>query len=87
MLLEAQRAPALEHTTCCIAGGGPAGVMLGLLLARQGVPVTLLEGHADFSREFRGDGIVPSTLEVLEQLGLLERVFELPHSRHQKAGS
>jgi 2-polyprenyl-6-methoxyphenol hydroxylase-like FAD-dependent oxidoreductase len=57
--------------------------MLGLLLARQGVPVTLLEGHADFSREFRGDGIVPSTLEVLEQLGLLDRVFELPHSRHQ----
>jgi 2-polyprenyl-6-methoxyphenol hydroxylase-like FAD-dependent oxidoreductase len=57
--------------------------MLALLLARQGVPVTLLEGHADFSREFRGDGIVPSTLEVLEDLGLLDRVFELPHSRHQ----
>jgi 2-polyprenyl-6-methoxyphenol hydroxylase-like FAD-dependent oxidoreductase len=52
--------------------------MLALLLARQGVPVTLLEGHADFSREFRGDGIVPSTLEVLDDLGLLDRVFELP---------
>src|SRR6516164_8570597 len=80
---EAQGSPALENTTCCIVGGGPAGVMLALLLARQGVPVTLLEGHADFSREFRGDGIVPSTLEVLDQLGLLGRVFELPHSRHQ----
>jgi 2-polyprenyl-6-methoxyphenol hydroxylase-like FAD-dependent oxidoreductase len=57
--------------------------MLALLLARQGVAVMLLEGHADFSREFRGDGIVPSTLEVLEQLGLLDRVLELPHTRHQ----
>jgi 2-polyprenyl-6-methoxyphenol hydroxylase-like FAD-dependent oxidoreductase len=57
--------------------------MLALLLARQGVPVTLLEGHADFSREFRGDGIVPSTLEVLDELNLLDRVFELPHTRHQ----
>src|ERR1051325_10300986 len=83
MTTETQSAAAVDRTTCCIVGGGPAGVMLALLLARQGVPVTLLEGHADFSREFRGDGIVPSTLEVLDDLGLLDRVFELPHSRHQ----
>jgi 2-polyprenyl-6-methoxyphenol hydroxylase-like FAD-dependent oxidoreductase len=74
---------ASEDTTCCIVGGGPAGAMLALLLARQGVAVMLLEGHADFSREFRGDGIVPSTLGVLEQLGLFDRVLELPHTRHQ----
>jgi 2-polyprenyl-6-methoxyphenol hydroxylase-like FAD-dependent oxidoreductase len=54
-----------------------------LLLTRQGVPVTLLEGHGDFSREFRGDGIVPSTLGVLDELVLLERVFEPPHSLHE----
>src|SRR5271170_1621247 len=65
----------------CIIGGGPAGIMLGLLLARAGLPVTVLEKHADFFRDFRGDTIHPSTLELLYQLGLLEKFLELPHSQ------
>ncbi len=60
------------QTTCCVVGGGPGGVMLALLLARQRVPVTLLEQHKDFDREFRGDTIHPSTLELLDQIGLAE---------------
>jgi 2-polyprenyl-6-methoxyphenol hydroxylase-like FAD-dependent oxidoreductase len=71
-------------TTCCIAGGGPAGMMLGLLLARAGVEVLVLEKHADFLRDFRGDTIHPSTLEILHELGLLEDFLKLPHQEvHQ----
>ena len=70
-----------EPTSCCIVGGGPAGAMLALLLARQRVPVTLLEMHHDFDREFRGDTVHPSTLEILDQLGLAERVHELRSSK------
>jgi 2-polyprenyl-6-methoxyphenol hydroxylase-like FAD-dependent oxidoreductase len=66
-----------ETTGCCIVGGGPAGAMLALLLTRRGVRVTLLEMHHDFDREFRGDTVHPSTLEILDQLGLAERVHEL----------
>lgn len=66
---------------CCIAGGGPAGMMLGLLLARAGVEVVVLEKHADFLRDFRGDTIHPSTLEVLYELGLLDRFLALPHQK------
>ena len=66
---------------CCIAGGGPAGMMLGLLLARAGVDVLVLEKHADFLRDFRGDTIHPSTLEVMHELGLLDRFLALPHER------
>ena len=66
-------------TTCCIAGGGPAGMMLGLLLARAGVPVVVLEKHGDFLRDFRGDTIHPSTLELMHELGLLEKFLRLPH--------
>jgi 2-polyprenyl-6-methoxyphenol hydroxylase-like FAD-dependent oxidoreductase len=66
-----------EATGCCIAGGGPAGAMLALLLARRGARVVLLEMHHDFDREFRGDTVHPSTLEILDQLGLAERVHEL----------
>jgi 2-polyprenyl-6-methoxyphenol hydroxylase-like FAD-dependent oxidoreductase len=69
------------NTTCCIAGGGPAGMMLGLLLARGGVPVTVLEKHPDFLRDFRGDTIHPSTLELMHELGLLDAFLKLPHSR------
>jgi 2-polyprenyl-6-methoxyphenol hydroxylase-like FAD-dependent oxidoreductase len=68
-------------TTCCISGGGPAGLMLGMLLARAGVDVTLLEKHKDFLRDFRGDTIHLSTMEVLEGLGLLHTFLELPHQR------
>ena len=64
-----------------IAGGGPAGMMLGLLLARAGIDTLVLEKHADFLRDFRGDTLHPSTLEVLAELGLLERLLELPHDR------
>jgi 2-polyprenyl-6-methoxyphenol hydroxylase-like FAD-dependent oxidoreductase len=66
---------------CCIAGGGPAGMMLGLLLARAGVDVVVLEKHADFLRDFRGDTIHPSTLEVMHELELLERLLTLPHQK------
>ncbi len=66
---------------CCIAGGGPAGMMLGLLLARAGVEVVVLEKHADFLRDFRGDTIHPSTLEVMHELGVLERFLTLPHQK------
>ncbi len=66
-------------TTCCIAGGGPAGMMLGYLLARAGVDVVVLEKHADFFRDFRGDTIHPSTLEVMHELGLLRAFLALPH--------
>ena len=66
-------------TQCCIAGGGPAGLMLGYLLARAGVRVVVLEKHDDFLRDFRGDTIHPSTLTVLDDLGLLEEFLQLPH--------
>jgi 2-polyprenyl-6-methoxyphenol hydroxylase-like FAD-dependent oxidoreductase len=66
---------------CCIAGGGPAGMMLGLLLARAGVEVAVLEKHTDFLRDFRGDTIHPSTLEVMHELGVLERLLTLPHQK------
>jgi 2-polyprenyl-6-methoxyphenol hydroxylase-like FAD-dependent oxidoreductase len=68
-------------TTCCIAGGGPAGMMLGFLLARAGVRVTVLEKHADFLRDFRGDTVHPSTLQLMHELGLLDEFLKLPHSK------
>lgn len=70
-----------ERTTCAIVGGGPAGMMLGLLLARAGVEVTVLEKHADFLRDFRGDTVHPSTLQLLDELGLGDRFAQLPQSR------
>ena len=70
-----------ETTTCAIVGGGPAGMVLGLLLARAGVEVTLLEKHADFLRDFRGDTVHPSTLRLLDELGLWDRFSALPQSR------
>lgn len=70
-----------SRTRCCIAGGGPAGVMLGLLLARAGVEVLVLEKHADFLRDFRGDTVHPSTLQVMDELGLLDAFLARPHDK------
>jgi 2-polyprenyl-6-methoxyphenol hydroxylase-like FAD-dependent oxidoreductase len=74
------------ETTCCVVGGGPAGMLLGYLLARQGVQVTVLEKHQDFLRDFRGDTVHPSTLEVLEELGLLKDFLQLPHREVESVG-
>jgi 2-polyprenyl-6-methoxyphenol hydroxylase-like FAD-dependent oxidoreductase len=74
------------HTRCCIAGGGPAGVVLGFLLARAGVDVVILEKHADFFRDFRGDTIHPSTLEVVYELGLLDEFLKRPHQEIKEVG-
>lgn len=71
------------ETTCCIVGGGPAGVMLGYLLARKGVEVTVLEKHQDFFRDFRGDTVHPSTLELMYELGLLSDFLRVPHQQLQ----
>ena len=69
------------QTRCCIAGGGPAGMMLGFLLARAGIDVYVLEKHKDFLRDFRGDTIHPSTLELMHELGLLEEFLKVPHQK------
>lgn len=71
--------PELVESRCCIAGGGPAGMMLGYLLARAGIDVLVLEKHADFLRDFRGDTVHASTLETMHELGLLEEFLERPH--------
>src|SRR6266566_2907899 len=73
-------ASTVENVDCCIVGGGPAGAMLALLLARKGIRVTLLEKQMDFDREFRGDTVHPSTMALLEQLGLVEKVLQLRHT-------
>jgi len=71
----------VSHTRCCIVGGGPAGMMLGYLLARAGVPTVVLEKHADFLRDFRGDTVHPSTLRIMDELGLLDAFLRRPHQR------
>ncbi len=73
--------PRTLATQCCIVGGGPAGMMLGFLLARAGVDAVVLEKHADFLRDFRGDTIHPSTLELMHELGLLDAFLRLPHRK------
>jgi 2-polyprenyl-6-methoxyphenol hydroxylase-like FAD-dependent oxidoreductase len=78
---EAQDIRDSRKTTCCVVGGGPGGMMLALLLARRGVPVTLLEQHKDFDRDFRGDTIHPSIMEILDQIGLAEPLHKLRHAK------
>lgn len=70
-----------SNTRCCIVGGGPSGMMLGFLLARSGVPVVILEKHADFLRDFRGDTVHPSTLQIIKEIGLLEKFNRLPQRK------
>ena len=74
------------ETECCIAGGGPAGIMLGYLLARQGVDVIVLEKHEDFLRDFRGDTVHPSTMQLLHELGLLEAFLKRPFQKTKRIG-
>ena len=69
---------------CCIVGGGPAGMMLGYLLGRAGIDAVVLEKHADFFRDFRGDTVHPSTLQVMDELGLIDEFLKLPHQQLQK---
>src|SRR5215213_2750562 len=71
----------VRHATCCIAGCGPAGAMLGLMLAREGVDVLVLEKHGDFLRDFRGDTLHPSTMEIMDELGLAEGLLDLEHTK------
>src|SRR5215469_11245383 len=71
----------MMKTTCCVVGGGPAGIILGYLLAREGIAVTVLEKHRDFFRDFRGDTVHPSTLELMDELGLLDDLLKLPHQK------
>ena len=74
-------------TQCCIVGGGPAGMMLGFLLARTGVRSIVLEKHGDFLRDFRGDTVHPSTLNVMDELGLLDEFLKLPHQEVSRFGA
>ena len=83
---EEEKLPVVEtrETGCCIVGGGPGGAVLALLLARRGVPVVLLEAHDDFDRDFRGDTLHPSVLEIMDQLGLADGVLQIRHSEIRK---
>jgi 2-polyprenyl-6-methoxyphenol hydroxylase-like FAD-dependent oxidoreductase len=84
MRAETRIVTASMTTDCCIAGGGPAGMMLGYLLARGGVRTLVLEKHEDFLRDFRGDTVHPSTLEVMHELGLLEAFLRVPHQKLER---
>src|ERR1700677_2293700 len=83
--MEPPSASARKITTrCCVAGGGPAGMMLGYLLARAGIDVVVLEKHKDFFRDFRGDTIHPSTMELMFELGILDDFLKIPHQKISK---
>jgi 2-polyprenyl-6-methoxyphenol hydroxylase-like FAD-dependent oxidoreductase len=76
-----QTSEKVEQTSCCIVGAGPAGAVLALLLARQGIPVMILEEHMDFDRDFRGDTIHPSVMQIMDEIGLADRLLQIPHSQ------
>jgi len=76
---QAHEMKSVTQTTCCIVGGGPAGAVLALLLARKGVEVMLLEAHMDFEREFRGDTIHASVMEIMDEIGLADRLLQIRH--------
>src|SRR5256884_8129025 len=78
---QAEQTAQAEQTTCCIVGSGPAGAVLALILARQGIPVLLLEEHMDFDRDFRGDTVHPSVMEIMDQLGLSDRLLAIEHTQ------
>jgi 2-polyprenyl-6-methoxyphenol hydroxylase-like FAD-dependent oxidoreductase len=84
--MQPQQTRSRWEASCCVVGGGPAGMMLGYLLARAGVDVIVLEKHADFFRDFRGDTIHPSTLDLMSELGLLEEFLRLPHTQASQLG-
>lgn len=79
--------PSLLHVQCCVAGGGPAGMMLGYLMARAGVKTLVLEKHGDFLRDFRGDTVHPSTLQAMVDLGLINDFLKRPHSKLERIGA
>ena len=82
--LAAQEAKDTEQTTCCIVGSGPGGAVLALLLARKGIPVILLEEHMDFDRDFRGDTLHPSVMEIMDEIGIADRLLQLDHTKAYK---
>src|SRR5262249_33955621 len=79
----AEETVGVHHVTCCVVGSGPGGLILALLLARQGPPVTLREAHQAFDRQFRGDTLHPAILEILDQIGLADRLHQLRHAKLQ----
>ena len=79
--LQKEKLEQVEETTCCIVGSGPGGAVLALLLARKGIPVILLEEHMDFDRDFRGDTIHPSVMQIMDELGLADRLLQLDHTK------
>jgi 2-polyprenyl-6-methoxyphenol hydroxylase-like FAD-dependent oxidoreductase len=76
----------VQTVDCCIVGGGPAGIVMGVLLARLGIRVTILEAHDDFDREFRGDTIHPGVMEIMDQLGIADDLLKLPHTKLNSVG-
>ncbi len=84
MEIDTRKNAEIRHATCCVIGCGPAGAMLGLMLAREGVDVLVLEKHSDFLRDFRGDTLHPSTLEIMDELGLAEGLLELRHTKARR---